>query len=276
MTLYGRSSRWTAALALALASVIGVGAAMAPAAPARTAAASAFELTLEARDTTRWEDDVILESKSEGTFRSRAPFCATGTFDWEGPVAHGGGPTWRFTCDDGTGSLTVSIAPMPWTEPRWNSTWHILAGSGDYAGLRGRGSLERELLSQEISDWGSVVTWRSALQGTVDHDAVAPTINFSSATATKLRRPAGAYALKLRLALRDDVTDHPVSYTLRVATVHRGIELARKVGTAGTGAVSMTLRIRPPAGARNVRVALTGEDPVGNAVSVSRAVSLRR
>ena len=47
MTMYGRSSRWAAALALGLAGLIGVGAALVLAAPARPAA-TAFELTFEA------------------------------------------------------------------------------------------------------------------------------------------------------------------------------------------------------------------------------------
>jgi hypothetical protein len=38
----------------------------------------------------------------------------------------------------------------------------------------------------------------------------------------------------------------------------------------------MTLRIRPPAGARTVRLVLTGEDPVGNMVSVTRSLKLPR
>jgi hypothetical protein len=131
-----------------------------------------------------------------------------------------------------------------------------------------------ELLSGEISDTWSVGTSRITFQGVVDRDAVAPTISISSATATKLRRPAGAYALRLRIALRDDVTDNPVSYTLRAYA--GGVELARRFGTARTKAVSMTLRIRPRAGAWTVRLELTGEDPVCNAWSVSRALSLPR
>ena len=54
------------------------------------------------------------------------------------------------------------------------------------------------------------------------------------------------------------------------------VELARKFGTATTGAVSMTLRIRPPAGARMVRLTLGTADPIGNAVSTRRLVKLPR
>jgi hypothetical protein len=264
MTLYGRSSRWAAALALGLAGLIGVGATTVPAAPARTTA-SAFELTLEGEITMTSDGELT----SQGTFRSQAPFCATGTFVDEGPIRYGSTKR-RFTCDDGTGSLTVSIALREYyASGGLNTTWQILRGSGSNAGLRGRGSLQSELLSEE-----GFAKWRSTLEGDVGRDAVAPRIDFSSATATKLGRPAGAYALRLRVALRDNVTDNPVSYTLRASA--GGVELARRFGTTRTKIVSMTLRIRPRAGARIVRLALTGKDPVGNAVSVRRTLRLPR
>jgi hypothetical protein len=265
-----RSFNWLVALVgIGLAGVVAVG--VASALPARSAA-SAFELTVEGRDTWEWEGDVLLGVDLQWTFRSRAPFCATGTFVEFGEP---GGTTWRFTCDDGTGSLTVSIARAWDHNPQasvWNTTWRILDGSGSYAGLRGEGSMQIEVLSSEISDRGSVMTWRSTLQGVVDHDAVAPTIAFSNATAAKLHRPAGSYALRLGVALRDNVTDNPVSYTLRVT--NGGRKLAEKFGTTRNEAVSMTLRIRPPAGARTVRLVLTGSDPVGNEVSIVRSLKL--
>jgi hypothetical protein len=261
MTLYGRS-KWVVALALGLAGLIGVGAAMVPAAPARTAA-SAFELTLEEAFT--FEDEVV---KHHGTFTSGAPFCGTGTMvDALSP--HG---ALQLACDDGTGSLTLSIAPVSQVPSTWNATWRIVDGSGSYAGLRGKGSLQREVLR---SDPGGSAS-RSTFQGVVDRDAVAPTITLSSATATKLRRPAGTYALKLVIGLRDDVADNPVSYTVRA----RGPglrELARSVGTTRAEAVSIKLRYRPLAGARIVRLQITGEDPVGNEVSIwPRALRLPR
>ena len=264
MTQYGRSSRWAAALALGLAGLTSASAATVLAAAARTEA-SAFELTLEVTDTQQWEGDVILDITRQGTFRSQGPFCATGTFVDDG--------RWRLTCDDGTGSLTVSSPQfVDQHAPRWNATWRILDGSGSYADLRGRGSLAGELLSSETSESGSVVTWRSTFQGAVDQDAAAPTIAISKATATKLPRPAGAYSIKVAMALRDDIEPNPVSYTLRAYA--GGVELARRSGTAWTEAVSLTLRIRPSAGARTARLALTASDPVGNATTVRRALSL--
>ena len=75
--------------------------------------------------------------------------------------------------------------------------------------LRGKGSLRSEILPP-LADPdpppppppGSF-TLRSTLQGIAAEDAIAPTIGFSSAEVTKLRRPAGAYSLKLAIALRD-------------------------------------------------------------------------
>jgi hypothetical protein len=162
------------------------------------------------------------------------------------------------------------LTSTPWL----NASWRILWGTGSYAGFHGRGSLRGELLGREITPAGSMVTWRGAFQGAVDRDAVAPTITLSRAAATKLPRPAGAYALKLGIGLRDDVADNPVSYTLRATA--GGHELARRFGTARTEAVSMTLRIRPPAGARTVRLPLNAEDPVGNTIFIRRALRLPR
>jgi hypothetical protein len=247
-----------AALALAHAGLSGGGAETVRAAGT---AASAFELTLEAELT-----PPFFMTSEGGTFRSRAPFCASGTFV-EDDV--GNAWRWRFTCDDATGSLTVVL--------REDSTWRILDGSGNYAGLRGSGSLRGEQLCGENCDLERPIPWRGTLLGVVDRDAVAPTIAISSANAAKLRRPAGAYSIRLALGLRDDVEGNPVSYTLRVTTIHRGIELARKFGTTTNPTRPLTLRIRPPnPQTKAVRLQLAAEDPIGNASSLSRALKLPR
>jgi len=288
MTMYSRSSSW-AAVALGLAGLIGVGAALVLAAPARTAA-SAFELTLEAE----YLPPEFMTTEG-GTFRSRAPFCAGGTFLQDVvQYADYGVERLQFTCDDGTGSLAVGFPPLS-----AGVAWRILDGSGSYAGLRGRGSQRWEQLCGDNCDLGKPIPYRGTLVGVVDWgvepdwpedgDTVAPTKPDQpedadtmaivgatvSAQAAKLRRPAGTYSIKVALALRDDVEGNAVSYRLRVATT-RGIELTRRFGTTTTGAVSMTLRIRPPDGARLVRLQLTGGDPVGNAVSVRRSLRLPR
>ena len=272
MTLYGRSSRWAAALALGLVGLIGVGAALVPAALAARTAATPFELTVETELT-----PPLFMSTEGGTFRSRAPFCASGTFvEFDNAIETA---KWRFTCDDGTGSLTVFLFYV---------AWEIIDGSGSYAGFRGTGTIRGEQLCGDSCDRSRPIPFRSTLLGVVDPegvepetvaptpaDTVAPTIAIASARAAKLRRPEGVYSIRVALALRDDVEGNPVSYRLRVATA-RGRELAWRFGTATTEAVSMKLRIRPPDGARLVRLELIGEDPVGNAMSVTRALRLPR
>jgi hypothetical protein len=261
MTLHGRSSGWVVALALGLAGLIGVGAATVPAAPASTAA-SAFELTLE--ETSTFDDELVF--KHQGTFRSGAPFCGSGTMV-DPPSPHG---ALQLSCDDGTGSLTVSIAPVSQVASPWNASWRILDGSGSYAGLRGKGSLRKEVLRSDPGNFSA----RSTFQGVVDRDVVAPTITLSS-TVTKLRRPAGVYSINVALALRDDVEGNPVSYTLRVATIHRGIELARTFDTKTNPTRTLTFRIYPPR-VKAVRLQLAAEDPLGNASSLTRALKLPR
>jgi hypothetical protein len=256
--------------------LIGLGASTVSAAPAARSSASAFELTLEGKTT--WEG--FLPVSSQGTFRSRAPFCATGTF--VDPFLDG---KQRLTCDDGTGSLTVSIAQSRPSGPPWNpATWRIVDGSGSYAGLLGSGSLQGELLSDEGDDLsGSGYSlWRSTFEGAVDWDAVAPTIDIASAKATKLRRPAGAYSIKVALGLRDDVEGNPVSYAMRVTATGAsrfggGTELASTSGTAETEAVSLVLRVFPLSPkTKTIRLDLTASDPVGNEISMRRVVKLPR
>ena len=165
MTLYGRSSRWAAALALGLAGLIGVRAATVLAAPARSAATE-FELTFEG--TWEWNGDYFGPfQEGTGTFRSRAPFCATGTFV-EDPYV-GGAKTWRLTCDDGTGGLRLSIPDAAF----YLGSWQIVGGSGSYAGLRGDVSVRvgGEILGSPSDAVGSLVTWRGTLIGIVDWGA---------------------------------------------------------------------------------------------------------
>lgn len=254
MTWYGRSSGWAAALVLGLAVLIGGSPATAPAARSGT---SAFELTL----TPPW-----------GTFASRAPFCTSGRFapEYPGPWS---GP-WRFTCDDGSGSLTVGFGrDLTFDFDLGESSWQIIDGSGSYAGFRGKGSLQ---LCGESCDFAIPIPMPGTLLGEVDRDAVAPTIAITSARVAKLRRPAGAYSIRLALALRDGLEGNPVSYTLRVTTAG-GTELALRIGTARKPTLPLTMRVEP----RNERpravfLRLGAEDPFGNASSLVRRLNLPR
>jgi hypothetical protein len=265
-----RSFSWAALVGIGLAGAVAVSAATALAA---RSAASPFELVVQGRAV-----DVILD----GTFTSSAPFCESGT---AAHAPHSGEYRELYTCSDGSGSLTFRFMPP--------GDWTIVEGSGRYASLRGKGRYSVENLGVEE---GATWEFRAKLQGLVDWgadpdqpedgdtvaptnaDTVAPTIAIASARAAKLRRPAGAYSIKVALALRDDVEGNTVAYMLRVTQTraHRLIVLASKEGETASGSVSTTLRVVPGKRARSVQLLLTGSDPVGNEVSIVRSLELPR
>jgi hypothetical protein len=253
-------------------------------------ATSPFVLTLEYQFS-GWEHSIF---EHEGTFAARAPFCRSGTFvplaDWNVVDAK-----YRFTCDDGSGSLVVSASTgpgdhYPGQPPVVQGSFRILEGTGSYAGLRGKGSQASEILSERIDPdcipfepdvFGDesclIPIWRSTLEGVAGEDAVAPAIGFSSVDVKRLPRPAGAYSLDVAIALRDDVEGNPVSYLLRVTPTTSARELARSFGTTQDGAASVTMRVRyykPPK--RAVLLRLSASDEVGNESSINRVLRLPR
>ena len=203
-------------MALAGIGVAGVVAVSAATALAARSAASPFELVLQGRYEAFVQGDVLLDGQLVATFTSGAPFCESGTaVDVElparsSPVAGAR----RYTCADGSGSLTRAEA-----DPRrarattpGSGEWTIVEGSGRHMGLRGKGTFIGELLSGDPWDFASPIEVRTTLQGLVAADAVAPSLAFTSASVTKLRRPAGAYSIKVALSLRDDVEGSTVAY----------------------------------------------------------------
>jgi hypothetical protein len=238
--------------------------------------ASPFELTIEYGGEDPWWE--FPSPQHEGTFAARAPFCRSGTVVELGTLDPWG-VKYRFTCHDGSGSVVVSSADVlfPWLDPLWlepwTTTWRIVEGTGRYVDLRGKGSLRSEIL---VADPDGRFTLRSTLQGIAAEDAVAPTIGFSSVEVTKLRRPGGAYSLKLEIALRDNLEGNPVSYTLRVTPATSARELASSFGTTQAGAVSVTMRTPRVYGLRAMLLRLTASDEVGNESSVSQVVKLSR
>ena len=202
-------SRPTSAVLVALAAgIVGVGT---MAALAASSAAGRFELMFQAsHEAVPASPTYPFGLRHTGTFTSGAPFCPTGTLvDIQvlGGVSSPLRARRQYTCDDGSGSL-VFFVDDPELEHGSTGTWSIEEGTGRYAGLRGRGQYRGEILSGSPSDFGSVV-FRASWQGVADVDAVAPTISVTSARATKLRRPAGAYSIRVALVMRDDVDGNP-------------------------------------------------------------------
>jgi hypothetical protein len=268
-----RRSRAAAALVTALAGLVLVGAV---AAVAARATATPFELTFEgAHEVVPASLSYPFGLRHVGTFTSTAPSCESGSaVDLEVVEQAGSFRAIReFTCADGLGSLTLAVdqAIQEHAAP-FTTTWRVVRGTGRYTGLRGAGALRGRLLSGSNADPASV-RFRAAFAGFVGDDAVAPTIGFTNASAAKLRRPAGAYALRLVLTIRDDVEGNPVAFAIVVRG--KGMELTRHVGSTASGGVSRQLRVRTPGPKlRTLRIEVTAVDPVGNGSNASRVVSL--
>lgn len=258
------------ALIVALFAIAGLGAASAMATLA-TSAVKPFELVVngvyERADDGAWQ--------AKGSFTSQAPFCESGSAEDVGFGA-------RFTCADGGGSITLFTGSPLFRhalEARdriegdgdSSSDWRIVAGSGQYADLRGQGPYS-------TGDWGGdkdVITYRRTFQGVVAVDVVAPRIALTSAQASKVEGTKAVYTISAALDFRDDVEDNPVSYTVSVRRENgAGPWLASKSGTA-IGGVSCEFRIRrPKASVRAVLIRTTAADPVGNESSLDATVKL--
>ena len=264
-----RRSMWAGALAVALACPVG-GAVTAGAA---STAAPPFELTFVG-----WhEPDPASPAgfSHVGTFTASGGFCASGrvkTLSVTGYTPGNAQASRLLACEDGSGTATALVSPVQ-NEHGGIGTWRIVGGAGAYERLRGHGTFASVRTGGDPLD-ELTIDFRSAWTGTADLDDRAPTIGVSGAAAAKLRRPTGAYTVKLALGLRDDVEGNPVSYTLRVTA--GGVELARKFGTAATTTLPLSLRIRPSARVKAVRLLLSAEDPVGNEATLSRSLRLPR
>ncbi len=204
-----------------------------------------------------------------GTFTASAPFCASGTaidlkFEDSAAVHR------SYTCGDGTGSMTVRS-----TTPRFEHTsggsgrWGILGGTGQYASLGGKGVWTSIPGRGEAADIGA---FRSTSSGIAELDAEAPQIAVSRSTATRLRRPVGAYQVRLGFSARDNIEKSVAVYDV---TIRAGsTDLALKRGAAVAGTVSLTLQIRPPKGSRRVQITITATDPLDNKRTLVRSLTL--
>src|SRR5687768_2593965 len=129
------------ALLLILIALVGFGAASAMAALGAGSAATPFELVFNGG----YESDDSGELLLGGGFTSKAPFCESGSaVDVDSGKA-------RFMCADGSGSITLQFRPE-----LWDPDWSIVEGTGQYAGLRGRGTVQEDWTAYSITFQGFV------------------------------------------------------------------------------------------------------------------------
>jgi hypothetical protein len=261
--------------AFAVAAAMAVGAVGAAASPMT---AIPFELVVDgSNQQVPQSPDFPFGVRHVGTFTASSPFCASGTFaDLTNDFLDSSADSRLYTCADGSGTLTTQQEDWFELKPPYTSTWHILGGTGSFADLRGKGSyFGGPPLGGNHEDPFSV-TYRSTYRGIVDFDVVGPTITVSNAKLTKLRRPAGAYSLRLALSMSDKERGSRISYTVWVEPGGGGLYIAQKKGSTAAGTVTMTIRFRPASGMRAVRLELGAEDPVGNWRWITHRMSLPR
>jgi hypothetical protein len=207
----------------------------------------------------------------EGTFTTTASFCASGAAEDISVDGSTDTAQRRFRCGDGD-DFVAQISPLP-AEHGGTGVWQIVAGSGRLASLRGKGTFSSTRLGGR-SDDPATITFRSTWTGVADFDVDPPRLAVAKASATKLHRPKGAYAVRLALSL-EDAAGGPVSYQLEINEPRTRRGLAFRIGTAPSPTVNLTLRVKPPRGARTLQVKLSASDAVGNNATVTESLRLR-
>jgi hypothetical protein len=238
------------------------------------AAPTQFTLTLEGSHVP--DSSLPGGLRHEGPFTASAPFCPAGkAVDVEhvsDAFPLGLVVLRKFTCDDGTGSFTALLPVTAEHAANGRGRWQIVDGAGQYVKLRGAGTYGSTRLSGDPGDFLSI-TFRSTWTGTVDFDVEPPSVGVT-ARATKLRRPAGSYTLRVVLAVPNEAAGASLAYSVEV-TAGRAT-LGGRVGTTTTGKATIALRIKPARTARRVKVHADVTDPVGNKGGTTRTVTLPR
>lgn len=229
-----------------------------------------FMLVLEgSRTASSATEKLAFGFRDEGAFTALAPMCETGhAVDLEQVLTDG----WltglrRFECGDGG-----TIVARTWLlggNPSWGyeeGAWLIVAGTGAYGGLRGKGTYLRAFLDDNS---GSIAElWR----GLVDFDDVPPQITVAGISIVPPRRPHGAYVVRLAFTARD-ASGGPVSF---IVTARSSALLAAKYGIAVAETSSLVLNVRPRAGERTITLEIAATDQVGNERAIVRLRTLPR
>jgi hypothetical protein len=204
----------------------------------------------------------------DGSFSALAPLCEKGhDVEVERRLTRGlltG--LHRFDCDAGEGGISAHTWLLA-GDPSWGyeeGAWQIVAGTGAFEGLRGKGTYIRAFLEDGS---GSVDIW----QGVVDFDDVPPQVAVGRIVVAEPTRAGGAHVVRVSFRAHD-ASGGPVSY---LVAARSGVLLAASYGVARSGTTSVALRVRPRSGERSLRVAIEATDQVGNVRTVVRALSVR-
>lgn len=209
----------------------------------------------------------------EGPFTTSASFCPSGYAVDTGVEPATETALRKFTCGGSNGAFMARLGRLP-AEHGGSGTWQIVEGTGPLVDLRGKGTWTSVRLSGTPLDPASI-TFRSTWKGAADLDASPPALGVSKRSAQKLRRPKGAYRLRIVLTVKDG-SGNPVSYTLAVIDPRRPFDwLATKSGTTSSGTASYLLRVRPTKRTRSLQLKIDASDAVGNTAALTTSLRLR-
>jgi hypothetical protein len=210
----------------------------------------------------------------EGPFTASAPFCSSGYAVDVQHDARALAASRKFTCDGG-GSITLLIADFPGEHDLgYSAAWKIIAGTGQYTTLRGQGTWTSVSVNGDQNN-PSTLTFRTVLKGVVDFDSTAPTVAISKASVRRFGGRGRRYSLNLAFSARDDNAANPVAYGVTVGT-DLGQHLATRSGSTTSGAVALSLRIKPSKTTRRIKIQIIATDPLGNARTLTRWAPIRR
>jgi len=234
------------------------------------AAATPAEFTLTFDGTHVADTTFPVGLRHDGRFTASAPFCAAGrAYDVKDVQFDPLTVLRMHTCDDGSGSFTALMTAVA-GEHGGGGPWKIVEGTGRYEKLRGFGTYTGETIGGDAGNTFVTVEFRTVWHGVVDFDAEPPTLSAAGGL-TKLRRPPGAYVL--RVTLRVPAEDLGVRYVVDVRAGRALLDLQK--GSTRSGLVKLKFVIRPPRRARAVQFLVSASDAVGNESTTTRAVKVR-
>jgi hypothetical protein len=207
----------------------------------------------------------------EGAFATSSSLCATGVAGDLSVDATTDTAVRRFTCATG-GEFTAKVTPLP-AEHGGIGSWQIVDGTGPLANLRGKGTFTSTRLSGRPDD-PATITFRSTWEGVADFDVAPPHVAVMSSTVRKLKRPKGAYDIRLALSITDAGSDL-VSYVLQIVAKKPRSALVYRVGQTTTGTVTQTLRLKPAKTVRTVQLEVDATDAVGNEAALTKTIRLK-
>lgn len=208
----------------------------------------------------------------EGPFTTSSSLCPSGTA--KDVASLGSDFAARvFTCRGTGATFTTHVGPLL-AEHGSSGTWQIVSGTGSLANFRGIGTWQSVLGGGDASD-PSTVMFESTWKGVAAMDVTPPKVALARASISKLKRPAGAYRIALRLSISDD-GGAATSYTLSLADARNPADrLAQRSGQSTTSPVSLTIRVKPATKTRFLRLKIDATDAVGNGAPFVKVIRIR-